>query len=197
MERQLETASWGWQASARIGRWIMKSQAVCELGISLSTLDRQIKAVEKEAVRQDRRVYVLVRWPKAPSDEVLLYRACDRIDDLKSDVFRLKNAALKLETEQDEALDDKIASKNQSLAMQDANLELSAVCERIKRLLIGLGGNCLVLLTLLVVLVLRRGDLLTRGSVGLLPPAVAHSPCRPSSHALRLVAFPVGTPPFR
>ena len=121
MTRQAETATWEWEASGKIGRWVTKSQAVRELGISLSTLDRQIKSGEQEAVSQDRRVYVLVRWPEDPSDEVLLYRAGDRIDELKSDVFRLKKDALKLQMERDEALDDLIASKDQSHALLNAN----------------------------------------------------------------------------
>ena len=135
----------------KIGRWITKSQAVRELGISLSTLDRQIKAGEVEAVRQDRRrVYVLVRWPEDPSDEVLLYRAWDRIDELKSEVFRLKKAALELEIERDEALDDMIASKDQSHDLLKANGELLAAYERMRRLSIRLGVVSVVLLTLLV-----------------------------------------------
>ena len=144
----------------RIGRWVTKSQAVRELGISLSTLDRQIKAGEVEAVRQDRRVYVLVRGPEDPSDEVLLYRAWDRIDGLKSDVLRLKKTALKLEMERDEALDDMIASKDQSHALLRSNGELLAAYERMKRLSVRLGVVAAVLLALLVVLVLRQGDLL-------------------------------------
>ena len=83
-----------------------------ELGISLSTLDRQIKGGEREAVKQDRQVYVLVGWPEDPSDEVLLHRAWGRIDELKSDVFRLNKAALNLEMERDEALDNMIASED-------------------------------------------------------------------------------------
>ena len=130
----------------RIGRWVTKSQAVRELGISLSTLDRQIKAGEREAVRQDRRVYVLVTGPEDPNDEVLLYRARVRIDELKSVVFRLKKAALKLEMERDKALDDMIASKDQSHALLNANEERLAAYERMKRLSIGLGVVTAVLL---------------------------------------------------
>ena len=161
MTRQAETATWEWEASVKIGRWITKSQAVRELGISLSTLDRQIKAGEREVVRRDLRVYVLVKGPEDPSDEVLLYRAWDRIDQLKSDVFRLKKAALKLEMERDEALDDLIASSDQGQALLDSNGERLAAYERMKRLSIGLGVVAAVLLALLVVLVLRQSGLLT------------------------------------
>lgn len=156
MTRQAETDTWEWEASAKIGRWITKSQAVRELGISLSTLDRQIKAGEVEAVRQDRRIYVLVRWPEDPSDEVLLYRAWDQIDELKSEVSRLKKVALKLEMERDEALDDTIASKDQSHALLNANEELLATCERMRRLSIRAGLIAVLLLGLLVVSVLLQ-----------------------------------------
>ena len=156
MTRQAETATWEWEASAKIGRWITKSQAVRELGISLSTLDRHIKAGEVEAVRQDRRIYVLVRWPEDPSDEVLLYRAWDQIDELKSEVFRLKKVALKLEMERDEALDDIIASKDQSHALLNANEELLATCERMRRSSIRTGLIAVLLLGLLIVSVLLQ-----------------------------------------
>ena len=145
----------------KIGRWITKSQAVRELGISLSKLDRQIKAGEREAVRQDRRVYVLVRVPEDPSDEVLLDRAWDRIDELESDVLRLKNAALKLEMERDEVLDDMIASKDQSYALLRANGELLDAYERTKRLSIRLGVVTAVLLAVLVPLLLQLSGVLT------------------------------------
>ena len=49
-----------------------------------------------------------------------MYRAWDRIDELRSEVFRLKKVALKLEMERDEALDDIIASKDQSHALLNA-----------------------------------------------------------------------------
>ena len=160
MTRQAETAPWEWEASAKIGRWVTKSQAVRELGISLSTLDRQIKAGDREAVRQDRRIYVLARVPEDPSDDVLLDRAWDRIDELKSAVFRLKKAALKLEMERDEALDDLIASRDQGQALLNANEELWPACERMKRLSIRLGVTAFVLLVVLVVVILRQGGLL-------------------------------------
>ena len=146
----------------KIGRWITKSQAVRELGISLSTLDRQIKEGEREAVRQGRRVYVLVRGPEDPSNEVLLYRAWDRIDELKSAVFRLKKAALKLEMERDEALDDMTATKDQSHALLNANGELLDAYERLKRLAIGLGGAVAFLLALLIISVLVQALVLPK-----------------------------------
>ena len=156
MTRQTETATREWEASARVGRWVTKSQAVRELGVSLSTLDRQTKAGEVEAVRQDRRVYVLVRGPEDPSDEVLLYRAWDRIDGLKLEVFRLKKAALKLEMERDEALDDMIASKDQSHALLKSNGELWTTCERMRQLSKRIGLVAVVLLGLLIVNVLLQ-----------------------------------------
>ena len=101
---------------------------------------------------------MLVTWPEDPSDEVLLYRAWDRIGELKSDVFRLKKAALKLEVERDEALDDMIASKDQSHALLNANGELLDAHDRMKRLSIGLGTVAAVLLAVFIlgVLVLAR-----------------------------------------
>ncbi len=163
MTRQAETATWEWEASAKIGRWITKSQAVRELGISLSTLDRHIKTGEVEAVRQDRRVYVLVRGSEDPSDEVLLDRAWDRIDGFKSEVFRLKKAALKLEMERDEALDDMIASKDQSHALLKSNGELLNDYEKMKRLSIGLGLAVVMLLVFLVAVLLQQVGVLILG----------------------------------
>ena len=156
MTRQEETATWRWDASAKIGRWITKSQAVRELRISLSTLDRQIKAGEREAVRQDRRVYVLVRGPEDPSDEVMLDHAWDRVDELKSEVFRLKKAALKLEMQRDEASDALSSSRDRCLALQETNEWLLATCERMRRLSIRSGLIAVVLLGLLVVSVLLQ-----------------------------------------
>ena len=163
MTRQAETATREWEASARIGRWVTKSQAVRELGVSLSTLDRQIKAGEVEAVRQGRRVYVLVRGPEDPSYEILLYRAWDRIDGLKLEVLRLKKAVLKLEMDRDEALDDMTASKDQSHALLKGYGKLLAARERMKRLSIGLGVAVVMLLVVLVGVLLQQVGVLILG----------------------------------
>ena len=64
---------------------------------------------------------------------------------------RLKKVALKLEMERDEALDDIIASKDQSHALLNANEELLATCERMRRLSIRSGLIAVLLLGLLVV----------------------------------------------
>ena len=161
MTRQAETAPWEWEASAKIGRWITKSQAVRELGISLSTLDRQIKAGERKAVRQDRRVYVLVRGPEDPSDEVLLYRAWDRIDELKSAVFRLKKAALKLEMERDEARDALSTSADERQALVNSYEQMWTAYKRTKRLSITLGVVVAIILASLLLSVLVQANVLT------------------------------------
>lgn len=51
-----------------IGRWVPKNQAMDEMGISLSTLDRMIKDGRVESTRQDGRVYVVVYGPQPVTD---------------------------------------------------------------------------------------------------------------------------------
>ena len=114
-----------------------------------------------EAVRQDRRIYVLVRWPEDPSDEVLLYRAWDQIDELKSEVFRLKKVALKLAMERDEASNALSSSREKCLALQDTNEWLMVTCERMRRLSKRIGLAAVVLLGLLIVSVLVQTNVLT------------------------------------
>ena len=74
------------------GRWVTKAEAIRELEISLSTLDRRIRKEEVEAVKRDHRVYVLMHGPEHLSDDELLRRAIDRVDGLERTVYELERA---------------------------------------------------------------------------------------------------------
>lgn len=82
--------------------------------------------------------------------------AWDRIDELKSEVLRLKKTPLKLEMEREEALDEMIASKDRSHALLKSNGELLDTYERMKRLSIGLGVVVAVVLVSLILSVLAQ-----------------------------------------
>ena len=53
-------------------RWVTKAEAVREMEISLSTLDRKIRRREVEVRRERRRVYVQMEGPAYLSDGELL-----------------------------------------------------------------------------------------------------------------------------
>ena len=82
--------------------WVTKAKAARELEVSLSTLDRKIRKGEVEAVKRDRRVYARMHGPEHLSDDDLLSRAIDRVDDLEQTVLR---------GERDEARDAASASE--------------------------------------------------------------------------------------
>ena len=91
-------------------RWVTKAEAVEELEVSLSTLDRKIRNGEVEVRREGRRVYVRMHGPEYLSDEELLPRAIDReheleqtVRELEQRVSELKLRASELERELDEA----------------------------------------------------------------------------------------------
>ena len=67
-------------------RWVTKVEAVQELEVSLSTLDRMIRKGEVEVAREGRRVHVRMLGPEDPSDEELLRRAIVREDELERTV---------------------------------------------------------------------------------------------------------------
>lgn len=102
---------------------------------------------------------MLVRLPEDRSGEVLLHRVWDRINELKSDVFRLKKAAVKLEMERHEALDDVTVSRDQSHALLDANGELLDAYERMRRLWIRFSLVAVVLFAVLVTILLQQVSL--------------------------------------
>ena len=59
-------------------RWVTKVEAVREMEVSVSTLDRMIRRGEIEVRREGRRVYVRMEGPEYVSDDELLRRALVR-----------------------------------------------------------------------------------------------------------------------
>ncbi len=84
-------------------RWVTKAEAVREMRLSVSTLDRMIRRGEIEVRREGRRVYVRMEGPEYVSDKELLSRALAREDKLQRTVFELDGRASELERERDEA----------------------------------------------------------------------------------------------
>ena len=70
---------------------------------STTTLDRRIRNVEVEVLREGRRVYVRVEGPEYLSDEELLRRAKVRTDEMEGAVRRGERIAAELERERDAA----------------------------------------------------------------------------------------------
>ena len=70
-------------------RWVTKADAVRELELSLSTLDRKIRRGEIEVRRKGRRVYVRLEGPEYVSDDELLRRSLAREDELQRTVWEL------------------------------------------------------------------------------------------------------------
>ena len=90
-------------------RWVTKAEAVEELEVSLSTLDRKIRTGEVEVHREGRRVYVRMEGEYI-TDEELLRRAITRQDELERTVRELERSlsrserrASELERGRDEA----------------------------------------------------------------------------------------------
>ena len=63
-------------------RWVTKAEAVREMEVSVSTLDRMIRRGEIEVRREGRRVYVRMEGPEYLSDDELLRRSLGREDKL-------------------------------------------------------------------------------------------------------------------
>ena len=82
---------------AEISRRVPKSQAIKELGISLSTLDRMIRDEKVEVVRQGSRVYVLLEGQEPVSDRELLEAARAELAMSEQTVLELQKNAGELE----------------------------------------------------------------------------------------------------
>ena len=91
-------------------RWVTKAEALRELEVSISTLDRMIRKGEIEVRREGRRVYVRLAGPEYVSDDELLRRALAREDKLQRTVWELDGRASELERERDEARESASAS---------------------------------------------------------------------------------------
>ena len=86
---------------------------------------RKIRKGEVEAVKRDRRVYVRMHGPEHLSDDDLLSRAIDRVDDLEQTVLRV-------EQERDEARDAASASEEAHRKVETAYGEERATHRRTK-----------------------------------------------------------------
>ena len=140
-------------------RWVTKAEAVREMEVSVSTLDRMIRRGEVEVRREGRRVYVRLEGPEYVSDEELLRRSLDREDKLQRTVWELDGRASEMERERDEARDAASASGRAHEEIEEAYRREGAAHERTRRLTIRLG---LVAVALLIICGLVMWGLFTR-----------------------------------
>ena len=139
-------------------RWVTKAEAVREMEVSVSTLDRKIRRGEVEVRREGRRVYVRLEGPEYASDDELLRRSLVREDKLQRTVWELDGRASEFERERDEARESASASRQGSEEMEEAYRKERVAHGRTRRLAIKLG---LVAATLLVTCVLLTWRLFT------------------------------------
>ena len=133
---------------AERGRWVAKAEAVREMQVSVSTLDRMIRRGEIEVRREGRRVYVRMEGPERASDEELLRRALGREDKLRRRLWELDGRASELEREREQARETESASRQAYEEMEEAYRKEQAAHRRTRRLAIRLG---LVAVALLVI----------------------------------------------
>ena len=117
-------------------RWVTKAEALRELEVSISTLDRMIRKGEIEVRREGRRVYVRLEGPEYVSDAELLRRALAREDKLQRTVWELDGRASELERERDEARESASASRQAYEDLEEAYRKELAVHGRTRRLTI-------------------------------------------------------------
>ena len=141
-------------------RWVSKAEAAQELEISVSTLDRKIRRGEIEVAREGRRVYVRMRGPEYLSDDELLGRAFNKVDDLERTVRELERNASGLERERDEARKAASASEEENRELETAYDAERAAHGRTRRLAVRLGLAVAVLVVLLVISILVAWRLL-------------------------------------
>ena len=141
-------------------RWVSKAEAAQELEISVSTLDRKIKRGEIEVAREGRRVYVRMRGPEYLSDDELLGRAFNKVDDLERTVRELERNASGLERERDEARKAASASEEENRELETAYDAERAAHGRTRRLAVRLGLAVAVPVVLLVISILVAWRLL-------------------------------------
>ena len=136
------------------GRWVTKAEAVREMEVSVSTLDRMIRRGGIEVRREGRRVYVRMEGPEYVSDDELLRRSLVREDKLKRTVWELDGRASELERERDEARESASASRQPYVELEIAHRKEVAEHEETKALLNIARARAIVLFVLLVVSVL-------------------------------------------
>ena len=131
-------------------RWVTKAEAVREMKVSVSTLDRMIRRAEIEVRREGRRVYVRMEGPEYVSDDELLRRSLEREDKLQGTVWELDGRASELERERDEARDAASASRQAYEEMEEAYWKERATHQETKERLIAARVIASVLLALLI-----------------------------------------------
>ena len=141
-------------------RWVSKAEAAQELEISVSTLDRKIRRGEIEVAREGRRVYVRMHGPEYLSDDELLGRAFNKVDDLERTVRELELRASELERERDEAREAASASEEAYRELETAHDVERAAHGRTRRLAVRLGLAVAVPVVLLVISILVAWRLL-------------------------------------
>ena len=141
-----------------LGRWITKSEAMREMSISLSTLDRMIRRGEVEAAKQERSVYVLAHGLEPSSENDLLETTRKEIAEseraasgLRGTVSALRQTVLRLEWELDTARYKASALEIECGALRTACREESVARRHMKRSVIALS---LIACSLLVLLIL-------------------------------------------
>ena len=127
-----------------------KAEAVREMEVSVSTLDRKIRKGEIEVRREGRRVYVRLEGPEYVSDDEMLRRSLVREDKLQRTVWELDGRASELERERDEAREAESASRQAYEEMEEAYRKERAAHERTKDGLIAVRVTAFVLLALLI-----------------------------------------------
>ena len=135
-------------------RWVTKAEAVREMEVSVSTLDRMIRRGEIEVRREGRRVYVRMEGPEYVSDDELLRRSLAREDKLQRTVWELDRRASELERERNEAREAASASRQASEELEKAYSKERVAHGRTRQLALRLGMAVFVLLVLLVASVL-------------------------------------------
>ena len=127
-------------------RWVTKADAVRELEVSISTLDRMIRKGEVEVRREGRRVYVRLEGPEHVSDDELLRRALDREEKLQRTVWKLDGTVKELERDEDR----EAASANRQAyeEMEEAYRKERAIHGRTRRWAIRLGLAVVALLVI-------------------------------------------------
>ena len=135
-------------------RWVTKAEAVREMEVSVSTLDRMIRRGEIEVRREGRRVYVRLEGPEYVSDDELLRRAIVREDKLQRTVWELDRRASELERERDEARESASAGRRTYEELEEEYRKEIAEHKETKEVVKAVRVTVFVLLALLVASVL-------------------------------------------
>ena len=138
-------------------RWVTKAEALRELEVSISTLDRMIRKGEVEVRREGRRVYVQMEGPEYLGDGELLRRSVAREEELQRAVRELEQSvsewklrASELERERDEARESAATARRPYVELEMAHRKEVADHELTKDVLNIVRVIAFVLLALLI-----------------------------------------------